>query len=491
MGIFFLGCGDRSPSTGTNEGAALPLETRNQLSDPSLESDDESPTPPPIGWRYQHPKEGRSLADLIDLSDEGPSELDPWPVGRPDMPEINVDDVAALGIRRIESDHLILFTDLPSSDEIDALPSLFDQAFDQWCDYFSIDAEAHVEWRLTGYLIHKVDTFRRAGLFPDDLPNFLHGYQRGWEMWLYEQPSDYYRRHLLLHEGTHGIMYTLLGSAGPPWYMEGVAELLATHRLQEEQLVLNVFPDNKAEVPYWGRVKIVRDAIRANQAMTLESILAYDARAHRRLQPYGWCWAASVFFQQHPLSREAFASLPKRVTTPDFNEHFHGALEEEWEKLREDWQLFVLHIDYGYDIQRAAVDYREGEPLPPTGREVIVQVDRGWQSSALFLEEGVTYEITASGSYQVAEQPRPWISEPGGVTLRYVDGRPLGLLLGAVRDGVSPSGTITPLANGQTLGLSSTLTPETSGTLYLRINDSPAELDDNAGQLTVHIERVP
>ena len=57
-------------------------------------------------------------------------------------------------------------------------------------------------------------------------------------------------------------MYTLLGAVGPGWYMEGMAELLGTHRWQEGQLQLRVIPDHRQEVPMWGRIKLVRDAYR-------------------------------------------------------------------------------------------------------------------------------------------------------------------------------------------------------------------------------------
>jgi hypothetical protein len=38
------------------------------------------------------------------------------------------------------------------------------------------------------------------------------------------------------------------------------------------------------------------------------------------------------------------------------------------------------------------------------------------------------------------------------------------------------------------IGLGTTIKPEMSGTLYLRVNDSAAKLDDNRGNLTVTIE---
>ena len=47
----------------------------------------------------------------------------------------------------------------------------------------------------------------------------------GAELWLHDQPTAYYRRHLLLHEGTHVFMASFLGGCGPGWYMEGTAEL--------------------------------------------------------------------------------------------------------------------------------------------------------------------------------------------------------------------------------------------------------------------------
>ena len=47
----------------------------------------------------------------------------------------------------------------------------------------------------------------------------------------------------------------------------------------------------------------------------------------------------------------------------------------------------------------------------------------------------------------------------------------------------SPSVFLKPM----TVGLGTTITPEQSGTLFLKINDSAAELDDNAGQLRVEI----
>ena len=115
---------------------------------------------------------------------------------------------------------------------------------------------------------------------------------------------------------------------------------------------------------------------------------------------------------------------------------------------------------------------------------VTVAADRGWQNTGLRLEQGARYRLTASGRYQVADQPQVWWCEPGGVSIRYYHGRPLGMLLAAVRDSNDGSdGFLRPLA----VGLAAELTSPEGGTLYLRINDSAAELHDNAGELMVEV----
>jgi hypothetical protein len=97
------------------------------------------------------------------------------------------------------------------------------------------------------------------------------------------------------------------------------------------------------------------------------------------------------------------------------------------------------------------------------------------------------YRLTASGRYQVAKEPKIWWCEPGGVTIRYYQGRPLGILLAAVRPDQPAAGSTSALLKPTVIGLGATLSPPESGTLFLKINDSAGELDDNAGELKVEV----
>lgn len=410
---------------------------------------------------------------------------------KPDLAErlhaVDEDRVAAHGIRKLAGEHLTLYTDLPPDDEIDRLPTIFDQAYPQWCEYFDRPDLAERAWQVRGCLMNDAQNFKAAGLLPDDLPPFKNGYARGLELWLHEQPTAYYRRHLLLHEATHAFMHVAFGTCGPPWYMEGVAELLGTHSLVDGRLTLDVFPARADDVPEWGRIRMVREALAEGRALSVDEILAYPDDAHLHKEPYGWCWALAAFLDGHPRYRGRFRSLPGELRADDFNARVQAIFADDWRELNEEWRVFVQDLDFGYDLVRGAIEFKAGEPLD--GRKTVtLRADRGWQSSGVRLEAGKTYRLTASGRYQVANQPRTWWCEPGGVTIRYIHGHPLGMLLaGVVADSPASEaadGLLSPVA----VGLQATLTPQSAGTLYLRINDSPAELADNSGTLQVVVK---
>jgi hypothetical protein len=410
--------------------------------------------------------------------------------GEFDLPPLDEGKIRVAGIRKLSGEHIVIYTDVPAAAEIDELPRVFDAAVSKWCEYFGMDPAKVADWKIVGCVMQDKARFSGAGLYPESLFDFPHGYSRGSQLWLYDQPSGYYRRHLLLHEGTHCFMQRWLGGAGPPWYMEGIAELLGTHRWQDGRLTLGVLPQTKDEVPYWGRVKIVKDELAAGRGMSLVDILRYDSKAHLRTEPYGWCWAATVFFDQHSLTQEAFRALKSDTSdwTTEFSKRFYNRLIDRWPEISEDWQLFVHEIDYGYDIARASVVRRPAVPLPSAGATITIAADRGWQASGFRLEAGKEYRLTASGRYEIRSGDPPWPCEAGGVTIRYAGGRPLGMLLAAVGDLEGEPPAKTPLADPQPIGLAGTLKPDRTGTLYLKINEPASGLADNTGRLTVRVE---
>ena len=418
----------------------------------------------------------------VDLSNQ---EAQKWSLPRP---KFNDERVAVAGIRKISSKHLDLYTDLPSSKEVDELPTVFDLAVSQWCDYFEVDHAKAESWKMIGYVMERKERFAGSGLLPDDLPRFLNGYQRGWQFWVYEQPSAYYRRHLVLHEGTHAFMSWMLGNCGPPWYMEGMAELLATHRWQDGQLQLNYFPRRREEVEQWGRIKIVCDDVQAGRGLSLVEITNYSSTAHLRIEPYGWSWAACAFLDGHPDYQRTFRSLRSEVRDDVvFSQTVGQLLGKHGRRLAEQWQLFTHHLDYGYDIAREAIAYAAERPISQAGMSVHVSAEHGWQSTGIRLQPDVTYVLESSGRYQIGSEPKTWWCEPGGVTIAYYRGQPLGRLLAAVSDPTRPLTGNSPLLTPHAIGLGDTISAGNGGVLFLRINEDPAQWADNAGELLVSI----
>lgn len=402
-------------------------------------------------------------------------------------------DLRALGIRNLEGQHITLYTDLPSSPEVDELPAVFDAAVPQLEKYFELPAKTLDKWKVRASVMKNADAFRRAGLFPADLPAFLHGFARKRDLWAYDQPSDYYRRHLLLHEGVHALMAEFLKGMGPPWYAEGMAELLATHRWKDGKLDLKIFPASAEEVPMWGRVKVLREAVAAKEILTLDQIFAYDNTAHRVVPPYAWSWAAATFFESHPKYAKAFAELRQKAKGDDavFYKEFRAVLAEDMPLLAHEWQSFVSEADYGCVVDRTYVAPAAKRPVGAGGIKLDLQADRGWQSTGAQIEAGTTYAIHVTGRYVIRTAPTKWESEPQGVTVHYHRGRPLGMILGAVLDESAPPQPMSAFVTGVPLGNGLEFTAKNSGILWLRVNEPAGGLADNQGQFTVEIRTKP
>jgi hypothetical protein len=283
--------------------------------------------------------------------------------------------------------------------------------------------------------------------------------------------------------------------------MEGTAELFATHRMDDQTglLALGIMPRTRDEVPMLGRIKLIRDAVMAEHSLSLPAVLRIDNRQPLDNESYAWTWAAAKWLDSHPRYQHRFRELRNHVLEINFNEIVQRAYADDWPAMLAEWQAFVATLDYGYDFERMAIDFQRVRPLAESANRVTVAADRGWQPSGVLLQPAKTYRITASGRYQIAAEQidgalEPWPCEPGGITLEYHEGRPLGTLLGAIvqvpnsaeHRADNEAGFAKPIE----IGLGCTLTPNDVGTLYLRVNDSGGRLADNRGSLQVTIAEV-
>jgi len=412
----------------------------------------------------------------------------------PQLPPLDERVLRSQGIRVIKGKHLALCTDLPPSPEINRLPEIFDRAVLEYCRFFGVDPKHCNTWRIRGCLIDDLEKFRTTdllGKFPTHLP----GFSVDDRLWVLEQKSDYFRRHLLLHEGVHGFMNYMFGTCGPVWYMESTAEYLATHCWENGRLELGVMPENSGAVPGWGRIELVKRDIRAGNLKTVDRVMRYSGRQLETPTDYAWVWAFGFLLDRHPQYRDIYRDMARWLTFRDFTNRFFLQLDDacHWGELQINWLCLINELEYRYDVPYMAMQPQPGETLVSSA-VFEVDVARGWQSSGVMLEAGHAYRITATGQYRLDDNPKAWHAEPNGVTFRYHNGQPLGLLLGAVvpdglfatDDELTPNDV--PFLATILIGTGIELTPGQSGTLYLRVNDSPAELSDNKGTCRVEIE---
>ena len=417
-----------------------------------------------------------------------------------DRPQHDDAALAERGIPAYESKRLKLYTDI-APEIARTLPPVIDAAYEEWVKYFGPlpPNRAGTEFQVTGYLMAEADLFREAGLVPLELPKIVNGRHWNARFWMHDQPFDYYRRHLLIHEATHCFMTATreMQSLSPVWYIEGMAELFGTHRVADDgSIQFRVMPHSPQEVAdavrTLGRIEILQTAVAEGRARSLGETLSIEGNEFQSNEPYAWSWALCKLLDTHPRYRERFRRLGEHLSPRAFAAAFQKSFAADMDELAVEWALFVNGLEHGYDIERAAIEFRAGTPLEASGgsRRVSILADRGWQSSGVRLTAGETYAVSAGGRITLADEPKPWVSEPPGITFRYAGGRPLGQLLGAVRsdaDGMAAGGT--SMLEMIPIGAAARFTPAVSGTLYLRINDAWSELADNCGEYAVEIQR--
>ena len=430
-------------------------------------------------------------------AESGPTEFSPQrKVYRPsdDRPKRDAAALAELGIKRFASKHLELYTDIPP-ETAKKLPAVVDQLYVALEKYFGPlppDREGGT-FQMTGYIMADPRVFRETGLLPEDLPAFNHGRHRGAEFWMNSQDYEYYLRHLMLHEVTHCFMtITRQEHLMPPvWYMEGMAELFGTHAIAPDgTATFRTMPDDKEAYAGLGRITLIQTAVKEGRFRWLDQVLELVPNDYSNDEAYAWSWAICKFLDTHPRYRDEFRKLGDAPTGRIFLDRLQEAYRQEANDLRTEWALFAHQLEYGYQIEPAAIAFEPGKPLssarPET--EVVVKADRGWQSAGVVVEQGKKYTLTAAGRFTLAQAPKPWTSEPQGISFRYFNHRPLGQLLGCVRtetpDAIASAGSMRQVFS---IGANHTFIAPQTGTLYLRLNDAWSQLSDNTGSVSVRV----
>jgi hypothetical protein len=359
----------------------------------------------------------------------------------------------------------------------------------------------HADWRCFGCLVVDRERFRTAGLLPDTLPPFENGFCDRNRFWLMDQSNPAYRRHLLLHEGVHAFTLTLRELATPVWYNEGIAEYLATHRLERGangglRFVLTPLPAQPDDVEQLGRIEKLRELRSERGLPALDTVLALPVGRHGAIADYAASWAAVAMLANHPAYARGFAALERGPLGPDFNARL--AALPGWDPARaaRDYAAFIDDIDYGWDFSRMAIDWSPGLPLT---RRVTLAVDasQGWQNPGVAAAAGRRYAFTATGRVglgsvtdAISRTVTPLESEADGISLEWYRGQPTGrLLIGqwVERSAEGEPPRFVVLASGA----QGELTAAADGPLFLRLNGPPGRLAARNGTISVAVTPLP
>jgi hypothetical protein len=407
------------------------------------------------------------------------------------------------GLRLLESKHLVLATDRPlrEGDGVEQLPALFDQAFESWCRHYGMNPRDHADWRCFGCLVVDRERFRAAGLLPDSVPPFKNGFCDRNHFWLIDQSNPNYRRHLLLHEGVHAFTLTLRGLDTPVWYNEGIAEYLATHRLEPDadgglRFAASPIPTRPEDVEQLGRIEMLVELRATQKVPSLDDVLSLRVGEHGSIADYAASWAAVAMFANHPAYAKAFAKLERGPLEPDFNRRLTAMPGWDATRASRDFDSLTADVDYGIDFERMVIDWSPGIPLVAP-RRFDVDATHGWQNTGLALAAGARAAFTAKGRVGLGTVTDPTTSaiiplegEADGISLAWYRGRPTGrLLVGQWLDTPADGGR--PRFDVLAEGASGELVAAVDGPLFVRLNGSPARLADRKGTLAVTFKPLP
>ncbi len=383
-----------------------------------------------------------------------------------------------------------LTTDLPNAEEVATLVESFDVAVPQWIEFWQLPADAVDGWKVKAFIIRDRDRFRREGLLPDHIPEFPFGYAYDDEIYVLAQKSEYYTRHLMLHEGAHSFAFHVFGNAGPTWFMEGTADLLALHSGQGSSTRIHQIPKDRHDVPYWGRFKLMGQIRERSQIPSIETVMRYAPTLTGNVEMYGWSWAAVMLLHEYPEYRPAFIEAARNASRgPEFNRMvFKSIGQKQWPILAARWRMVCEDLDYGFDWSQQRIAIAETDPAwdgQPT--TIDVAANQGWQSPGFRLVPGSTLTLTPDGTVVLGNDPKPWKSGPAGVTVTYDRGRPLGQLLACLLPTAKPSGQRMSRPEMFSIDNATRLEIKRHCWLLLRVNDNVGSLDDNQGSFQVKL----
>ena len=418
-----------------------------------------------------------------------------------DRPALDRARLQASGLNVVESKRLVLVTDLPL-DVVKQLPPLADALFEELEQQLGplLPSRDGRDFQVTGYLMDARERFEQAGVLPSEDYPIRHGRHLGYRFWMYNQTADYYRRHLMLHEFVHCFLMCEFGMQDIPplWYTEGIAEYFATHQLEADpaKSQFGVLPATVKGFEGWHRISEIQRQFSLEPSVTgeladilpLQTVLHPPDTTFQGDSQYAHAWAIVWLIHHHPELKTRFAAVAAARTRRQFEDAIAKIPAATWAQLDQIWPLYLdglAEADVSavrFAVLQNGVATDRGAATTVLPLEFNLEADKQWVSAGLELQQNREYVFECSGRYVVEKTTQPWWSEPDGITIDYVRGRPLGEVIAVI---VSPDGAST--TRHIPIGKARTLKSPINGKLWLQINDDWAHRKNNEGSVKVRV----
>ncbi|MDR1922884.1 MAG: hypothetical protein LBQ66_00805 [Planctomycetaceae bacterium] len=302
--------------------------------------------------------------------------------------------LAESSIRQLKGKHSTIYTDVGSSVAVDSLPMFFDLMVVELCRYFGVDYSRYEKFYVQVFLIDDLEKFNKHGLL-ENAKDIRNGYSFQNRIWVRHNASDYYQRHLLLHEEVHAFIVYAFGVTGAYWFREGIAEMLATHKYENGKLTSCWYPSDNLSVPHFGRIEVIQRLIATNKISATKNEIAQNDSVEKKytskntntklinlnllsrfggdgiglseLEVYSLCWGFAMFCENHERYHKAYRQIVTKLENSgdEVMQRFvmliardqKMSLTEARRQLEYDWYDFQMNICYGYDFERTVIDY--------------------------------------------------------------------------------------------------------------------------------------
>lgn len=342
-------------------------------------------------------------------------------------------------LSRWEFPGLTLVSDIPQEQIPDILSGCrelietLQLQFQQW----QLEADSPQPIRY-GFLMRDRQHFLEIGLLPAVYANRIHGMQRSGTFWVLEQPTPYYRRHLVFHELVHAFMprQTVVW---PIWLHEGMAEYFATHRMtsheQPAQFEFGIMPEELDDLEGWGRIRQL-NSLMESPNVTWSAISALnDQFFFQDSRHYSAAWLAVWLLKQNetlPHQTTAEAESPavtlnqviqRSLKPPETPGDFVGSLTTNEFAIQ--WSTAASELTRGYQVQVSQL-----QQLPiSVDQSFAVSASNNWHISTNSFPAGTQLMVEAEDRIHFKATTDETISSsPYGLTYDHIQGNRLGAL---------------------------------------------------------------